>query len=411
MLPRYLHFAVHDKAIRHLKALYPPALPGSHRFIVIETPINAVATQDRRPVQHMELSGVDRMVAPSYWGSSTMQADCAEADIVVLHALKHYASFVLKAIRTDAMVIWNSWGDDVHGQLPDRRGPAVLDRLTQRALQVANPTPSQVSLLSGRHRPLWRKAAGKLRRTLVRAAPKLPWHPVDTDSIDWQRIDYISAQSELLPQLRAALPRLNASQLPLDWYCIERLVTSMDDRISGGDIMVGHAAWPSDNHAAIIALLTQIDLSGRRIVLPLNYGNRNYGDVIERMAREHLRCDTVILREFLPLDEYTRISQSCAVMITASRLTAGFGGILPHLYRGGKLVLHGEDPLSVCLARNGVSCSQLPASVEELEGLIHPLDSAAQERNRQAILQGWGMSSVSHRISQVYHRWSVLRGW
>ncbi len=169
------------------------------------------------------------------------------------------------------------------------------------------------------------------------------------------RVDYIAASIEEFKLFKKYVSFDNCKDLlSFSYYSIEDTLGELFGlSISGDSIMVGNSASATNNHEYVLKYLEQLDIGKTEVIVPMSYGvNRCYLDIIETKYCSSL-ANVVVLKEFLPLDDYHRILMKCSTFIYGNFRQEAWGNILMALYLGGKVYLCNCNPLSEYCKRLG----------------------------------------------------------
>lgn len=104
-------------------------------------------------------------------------------------------------------------------------------------------------------------------------------------------------------------------------------------------ILVGHSSVSSLNHIFILENIQAYKDNNIRVILPLSYGNSEYGDQVERKAKECLGSKAVALRQLIPFEEYINMLDTVDVAIFHTYRQIALGNIYPLMYLGKKLYM------------------------------------------------------------------------
>lgn len=107
---------------------------------------------------------------------------------------------------------------------------------------------------------------------------------------------------------------------------------SMASRIENGEsiyIQVNHRADRILNHKAILDQLTQYKDEDIKVFVPLCYGDKEYGDEIEKYARGLFGDKAICPRDVMPYNEYMEYLMRVDIFIMNSERQVGLGNIHP----------------------------------------------------------------------------------
>lgn len=140
-------------------------------------------------------------------------------------------------------------------------------------------------------------------------------------------------------------------------------------------ILLGNSDTPTNNHLEILETLEKFKGESIKIVIPLNYGNREYGDIIEKRAIAIFGAEKVLaLREFMDRSTYYQILDEVDIAVMNHYRTQAAGNTLALLYRGKKVYIHEVSSTYKLLYTNGVTIGN-SADITNLsfEAFVKPL--------------------------------------
>jgi len=119
------------------------------------------------------------------------------------------------------------------------------------------------------------------------------------------------------------------------------LLPSSDHDCSGvrPDIQVGNSATPANNHVDVFRRLSEEDLTGRRVLVPLSYGSDDYRAFVIRRGQEILGDHFSPIVDFMPLDEYMNLFDRCGIVILNHYRQQAVGNSIAALWAGRSLYL------------------------------------------------------------------------
>lgn len=378
---RVLHFASDEKVIPLIQGLFEEALPGQSEFRV---------HAEGGPLRHVRPGPGVRQVGREYFASAAAREDLQRCDCLVIHGLTPYFAPALRQLPEGVLVLWAGWGFDYYDLLEERIGPLVLPRT--RRLQRGGRTLDRLRYLARVDAPL-AKVWGALRRALQPRSP----HPVREFA---HRFDLFSVTPGEVELVRGALPQLHADYHMLVYATTEDTLAVGPD-MAGPDLLVGNSATPTNNHAEVFDALARVDLSGRRVLVPLNYGSAAYAEAVCRLGRQRFGDAFVPLRTFLPLAEYHDVTKTCGTVIMNHRRQQAVGTLSAALYKGARVVLRPESPVYAFYSKMGITLG----SIDDLEAgggdVLAPLPAAVRARNRELIGAFLGRSKAVADIRRL----------
>lgn len=121
-----------------------------------------------------------------------------------------------------------------------------------------------------------------------------------------ERIDYFAGVFPLEYSLLVGKPGFRAKEVefelanPVDWTpCPDELPTI------GENILIGNSADINNNHLDLIDYLKNLDLKGRKLIIPLSYGgSMEYASMVKSAYKDAFGESAMILMDYMPREEY-----------------------------------------------------------------------------------------------------------
>lgn len=359
--PKVLHLAPDDKFMPFVRRVYEAAFPGHNRFRIMAPGSNKG--------QFVEVAEDLKLVGWSYWFSAALREDLEWCDLLIVHFMTPWFARAVAAAPPQVTVVWGAWGGDFYHLIA--RPDAMYLPETSRLLAA-------LPFRRKRHpERIFSRAIEALARALL-----LPrW---ERDVLD--RIDAATMLPSEHRMLAAAQPRFRARHYQLHYYSAEELQTAGPPEMRGRDILLGNSATPTNNHLDAFSLLRRLDLDGRNVVVPLSYGDKQYGEEICRAGNRLFGKRFVPLRKFMPLDEFNHVVSTCSTVLMNHVRQQAFGTVNTALLSGAKAFLRPENPLRAFYRDLGAFVCELAQDKVNSETFFQPLSEAQRRANRQAIL-------------------------
>jgi hypothetical protein len=354
---KILHLVVDDKFIDAAIREFEAVAPGRHDFVIVGA---------HPPFRYLRSPTV-RTLSREGWRELVREPGVAA---VVLHSLPaaHYP--LLADLPPEPLLVWLGWGYDYYGLLADAFAHGLL-------------LPATAALVGRMVRRTPRHAPGLMAASELSVARPYP-RPAAAERRLLRRVDVFSALHDEHLLLARHAP----------WFTPERIewmyMTLEDDLVVDGavpaddaarpDILLGNSATPCNNHLEAFELLRErFDLAGRRVVVPLSYGDANYAEQVVQAGRRLLGDAFLPLREFMPRAEYIRLLHGCGTVVMNHVRQQAVGNLLISGLLGARLFVHPASPVLRWLHRRGVH-------VESNRWLEPgPLPPAQARRNAEAI--------------------------
>lgn len=167
------------------------------------------------------------------------------------------------------------------------------------------------------------------------------------------------------------------------------------------NILLGNSSTPTNNHIEAIDRLAKLDLTGRKVIVPLAYGDLVYREFILKYGREKLGDNFVPLFEFMPHEEYCQLLSSCGVVIMNHLRQQGVGNILIALMSGAKVFLN-NTPVYQGLTRWGVAVEEMESvSIKSIDEML----SESQKENNRCFVES--KFSVYNTVNSMKNMFDV----
>lgn len=308
-----------------------------------------------------------------------------EVRAVVMHSLSLSA---VARIPPGKRIAWIGWGYDYYDDLLASAFPGgLLLPLTRREVRRRKEPTS----------------LGQAARGALSAARRMAERRFASNRRLLSRIDYFSPVLDTEYELvRALHPWFRARYLPFNYATVEDdLDSDASARPStlGGDILVGNSASRENNHFdAFEGIVRGFDTKGRRIYVPLSYGEAWYADAVREEGQRRFGRDFVPLTTFLAHSEYSALLARCGFVFMHHRRQAGLGNICIQLLRGAKVYMNPDSPAYSWLLSRGAVLGAPLCGTSAVRQELRPLDVDAQRANREVVLAHWGRGRQRARL-------------
>lgn len=383
-----LHIALDDKFIPFLQGLFEEALPGENSWkILTHKPDPEFALRD----------GNVEVIRGTYFGSEKFRDDLKVVNCIIFHSLPlsgQQKSIVLSSLREEATVIWRGWGYDYYGYL-EANGLELL--LQETKLLLGHLDAKRPSILRKSPREIIRR----VRAGIGRAQARIKWRGIDEKFL--ARVDYFSC---CVPDDHESLQRVllsfKAEFLPLNYYSVEDVFLRGDNLLdlAGPDILLGNSADPANNHIEAMRVLSDLGMQGRKVVVPLSYGDMEYQQAVLREGENLLGESFVPLVNFMPLSEYNRLVSGCVILVMNHVRQQAIGNISAALMRGGKVYLRPENPIYKYYSRLGVKLFPFSGDLT-IADLDEPLNEEAVSNNKRIMLETWSRAQGLKQVRAI----------
>jgi hypothetical protein len=171
--------------------------------------------------------------------------------------------------------------------------------------------------------------------------------------------------------------------------------------VSGDSILIGNSAHATNNHFEVFELLSKMQLSNRKVIVPLSYGDLRYRRLLIKKGLYCFSSTFVPLVEFMPIEKYVEFIKSCGFIIMNHVRQQALGNLVIMLYMGAKIFLRDENPIAEFLREEGAVIFTVQELCEHPEWLSFGLSQSEKEINRQVAIKNWSKKTVDQKAIQL----------
>ena len=170
--------------------------------------------------------------------------------------------------------------------------------------------------------------------------------------------------------------------LKFGYYPIEYFANQLDINSKlGNNILVGNSSSYTNNHLEIFNKLKNISIEGKKVIVPLSYGDPELKNYIVNKGHSLFKEQFNPILDFMPLVDYNKLIQSCDVVIMNHYRQQAVGNIISAVYIGAKVFLNPENSAYHYLKNLGCHVFEIEKDLNTQEDLIG-LTEEQIEQNR-----------------------------
>lgn len=310
-------------------------------------------------------------------------------DAVFLHSLFTMPIELIPKIDRKIKVFWFGWGYDMYTQ-PSLK-PAIRIPLNhEKTIEVMANHISQEK----QGKTLYQRINGRRHRMIDRHHYEMAV----------RRVDYFSG---VLP--------VEYDMIKNNWYFKAKKVVycyislkTMDKYdnplpyVEGRNILVGNSADANNNHLDVLPYLEKLDLSSRKVYVPLSYaGQPYYIDAVVDGYKKALGEKAILLMDFLPIDEYRSIVGSCGIAIFFHERQQAMGNVEMSLWNGCKVFLSETSVAYRYLKGKGFNVYTIQQDLNQ-EELDKPLTNVQRDENRKILYSIKCRKQILANLDNIY---------
>jgi len=303
-------------------------------------------------------------------------------DVLVFHSLNQVWYRLINSLPSNIKVVWFGWGYDYYDLLQ-----------------------SEVEL----HLPLTKKYLSKkisykvkLRTYLkgIYYGSYLKKHIIERMTLFCPVVEQeYYAVKEIFGGNRKLFPRYaswNYGSLE------ENYLKNLDNTVCDGpNILIGNSATPTNNHADLLHVLKQVNLNGRKRIIPLSYGFPEYGKFVKEKFKDEFPLHCEFLLEYMPYDDYLSKIKSCSFVIMNHIRQQGVANIIVMLYLGAKVFLNEKSCVYKSLQKQGITLFTINELLQNGQLLNKPLSDIEMDKNRDIIRKAWSKEANYIKTSSL----------
>ncbi len=151
-------------------------------------------------------------------------------------------------------------------------------------------------------------------------------------------------------------------------YAKELKITSLLEKIKNNDcinIQIGHSSSPILKHLESLENIAKFKNNNIKLYIPLNYGDKEYGDIVEKKALELFGNKVTCIRRIMDLESYMDHLSNIDIALFNTSRQIGLGTISPMLYMKKKIFI----PKGSIMYEHYISLDVNICDYDEIEGM------------------------------------------
>ncbi len=370
-----VHIATDEKFIDAAYDVYNSAFPRENRFLIL------MENEKSRP-EYVSTERNYEYVAVNETYLEDVSSMVEGAQVLVFHGLTEAQAKLVLLLKNRFYLLWTVFGMEVYNNTAIEKKD-IYGPLTQKTFFSRN-----LSLIKDMLRPLfYRLWKGRTHSdVLIKKAMK--------------EVDYISSiyEEEVTHVREMGLLKEDAQWIKFTYYPLDIILKGQSEFIEGQNILLGNSAFPSCNHLEAMDILKELDLDGRKVITPLSYGQLKYKEAILERGKALLGENFRPLLEYLPLEEYQQLTQSCGIVIMNNYRQQAVGNILDMLYRGAKVYLSERNTFYHYLKRLQCTVFSMEKLAKERRHIYTPLSPEQKQMNRQILSEEISLQNICESL-------------
>lgn len=348
-----------DKGIENFNR----ALPGQNRTLIV--------TQDEK-FKYLKLIPDVILKERQWYLNHSFIKEIRNSSTIVLHHLCIVGLMATLIAQKSKKILWIGWGADYYNQFEKKGyqlyGWYTKELLEKKANKKINHFKKMIKTILFNH---------AIKRINI-------FSPVILE--DYELFNHYFPKSKMI-----YMPwnyGINNSQAPVD---------IQTDYNLGPNILVGNSASYTNNHLEVFEILKHIDLGNRKIIVPLSYGDPEYRDYIIRIGKNLFHDLFVPLVDFMPIEDYHKILQSCSIAIMNHYRQQAVGNISILIQSGVKVYLSERNPFLKTCKRIDVKVFHLEDLEKDSSSFFNPLTNYEKETNCSHYIAEFNQEKIQYQ--------------
>jgi hypothetical protein len=349
MSVKIIHICQDEKFINSAIQQFEFSFPKSNSFYVVSHLPDFVHVKSEECVQHCNIEDLKAI-------AHTLD----KSVLVVLHSLANtFYDFVLE-LPKENKVIWLCFGFEIYNDANFFKTKNLLDTITK------NRFPEVKTLKKKKVKDLIRPYYRLLNKSLPLSSREYKVKVL-------KRIDFLGSSFQEEFEFISSLIKQKKHFFDFWYYPLEQILdVSAPINLNKKNILIGNSGSNSGNHLDVFAQLKKYNLTAEKIVVPLNYGESKYIDVVVNEGNNQFFQKFQPLLQFLSLQEYNVILEEVGIAVFNNRRQQAVGNTIALLWMGAKVFLSKHNPFYDFLKRKGLNvyCYEIDLNEQNCNQLL-----------------------------------------
>ncbi|MDA7937831.1 TDP-N-acetylfucosamine:lipid II N-acetylfucosaminyltransferase [Pirellulales bacterium] len=378
---KILHFCPDQKFIPFVQRTFEEAVPGASHYRVQSSGQNS--PEFVQPIGNVEF------VSKDYWFGSRIKEEINSSDCLLVHYMYRHFANAIRHAKKDLLIGWIGWGGDYYPFLKDSLPPLILP-LTQQIRWTK--TGNKNSYL---HRLKRLKIIQSIRMSCSNQRDK------NAISKIINRLDFLWINTTEMKAFENAFTTFKRRYHRLNYFSAEQTFALGVERFVGPDILVGNSATLTNNHVDLLEMLRPLELDGRKIIMPLSYGDSDYAQKVINYARNIFGDRVHPLVQYMTPTQYLSAISSCGTVLMNHMREQGVTTISTALYKGAKVFLRNENTLRKFYSQLDIRTHSIQDDLSPDSHWYGPLSAEETTHNRRQLTAYWGHESAITQIKKL----------
>ncbi|MCL5247326.1 TDP-N-acetylfucosamine:lipid II N-acetylfucosaminyltransferase [Cellulophaga sp. 20_2_10] len=372
-----MHIATDEKFINSISWQFGNITNTENYYVILLDSIDS-------NIKYVTLDEKFKIVVKNKNGLDFCIKEIEKHDIVIFHGLNYFQSQIVLKTNNVSKLVWFFWG----GEFYDNPKLLKLNSIGDKTKELFVNTTIK-NKLKRIIRPLFyflKNHTKTPERTVLDAAKKIHHFGI----LYKEEMDYFKSLGCLSDDV---------SFFKMTYYPLDFIFKGIENiKVSGTNILIGNSASLTNNHIEAFDLLKDIKLENRKIIVPLSYGDKNYGKSISHIGKTLFGQNMMPLSEFITLNEFNTLLSSCNVVIMNHYRQQAVGNVIAVLWMGSKVYLNESNTLYHYLKRIGIAVFSINEELKKNPEAFVGLNDAQINNNRKILISEMGFEAVKSNM-------------
>ena len=348
------------------------AFPGQNTFIVLKSPANPPLKYIKNVSAVVEVVQDENLI-------SKLESQTVKADLIILYGLNYSTAKWVDQTKSPDKFLWMILGAELY-QNPYIFKESLFGERTRQLNRKLGTKPNLQERLKNIYRQ-FRYNVPKIKEEekllqIKESISKINFFgSLFKEEIEMLKNNCILGQEAIFQHF---------SFYPIEYFTEGKV----NNKVYGTNILLGNSASFTNNHLEAFNHLKELNLSGRKVITPLSYGDIRYAKKITQEGQKILGSSFKPLLNFMPMKEYNEVLFTCSIVVMNHYRQQGVGNILTSLWIGCKVYLSEKNLVFDYLKRIGCYVYSIETELRpENKQALEPLTVEQVEMNRQILKQ------------------------
>ncbi len=366
-----LHIVDNEKFLEKTITTFETIYPNKNSFLVGEegrsfNDLNALKARTQLVNEKINTESYNRMFLEM----------SEKVSLIIFHNLyKTYKLELINKYKGIVKVAWVFWGAELYGLNPKYNS---LLPFTEAAYMNSLPF------------------VFKIKKGIFSRLKKRHYWTVFKKALS-TKIDYVLTNLEEDINLLESFTNTSNKRGWFSYYSIDAKSIETNLSLYKRNILIGNSSSETNNHFDTFNILSKKELIDQKLYIPLTYGDKKYGQLVINKAKVLFGEHAMPMTDFLTLSEYTKIIDSCAVLIMNHTRQQAFNTIMIAIARGCKVFLREENSIYNALRKEGFIIFSIQNDIEK-ETAFDSLSIQDQTYNLNLIKEKYSDDVVIQKI-------------